>query len=1040
MKSPPPGLCFGRIIYIDCSTWKSKRVMQRKIAHELKLGRKTMALFEEQDEEDDINGVDHGSRDLIREVSSMINQTVIQTRFMMILINGSSDEVSPSEFGIPEYHCTIIWTFNRRFVTMHGFDAILKLEEILRRTNMFLYTSKRPTTLSDSELNALFHEEAASIVSRYPFMQDIPLTMVIDCWRYGFFLHRSSQSTSGLDWEAQIPNFWKCDEIIQEGTSAREISNALDSEISYDEGDASLLDRVFAMMMRHLETLNLVVEGEDDDEVVDKYGERPYRWISITTKNKIVRANMQTILVEASSIFIAFDRAINNAPRLLSGQPSVDVVFPTWRANCRGLVPAVHHRMYHVMLSVVGEIDRSSMVRVQRDERQEHTIYTEDIYPPQLPDALFERSNKVGVLILSGCAFNFVSPPFIHCHTLRMIHLKLKKGTVSPSGHGEVLSKEKICLMANLIELNIEGVRCWQYTRQLQKRLPYLQRNNWKYLICPGIVVKNLPASLSEASRLEVLVLDGCDELENVVVPNSSLRSFSFDGYGPASHWTSTGKLPPMSSRPEPSHAVEKKRVRTCKISLEGCTLLEDLFLRGLPNLEELDLSGCATIKVFDFGAMVVDVPRLKRLFLLGCERLRAIKWGSSSIEEQLELIHIDTRPRTRAGKALRTCEQQPSLGAKQKSFKLHAVIVDARLARSLWAPIEHANYDCCFDIKFTSSTSACSDGAVQRPEAMEGKDMTLASSDQRRYDACTKAAALYGDVFMKIGDGATPMMQAFPQGPTGQLDRHIEIGDGSRNVQSEIEMDPYGGNFARLMRDHTQSLHVHDVSTYSNTLPSAILVSLVWCRVERCPSLHAVFPPGSEDFPGRLETVWASDLPMARCIWSKGVATRQFSRFRGLKHLHLRRCPSLRFALAMGSLSSFPSLETLHIIHCGSLRHVFVPGEDEENQHPSVVEFPKLTAIHLHDVPALQEICEAAVMVAASALETIRIRGCWSLRRLPALEQGTRRRPTVEVEKDVWDALEWDGVDAGHHPSLYEAPVHSRHYKRRMLRITVLR
>ncbi|WVZ95460.1 hypothetical protein U9M48_041223, partial [Paspalum notatum var. saurae] len=48
-------------------------------------------------------------------------------------------------------------------------------------------------------------------------------------------------------------------------------------------------------------------------------------------------------------------------------------------------------------------------------------------------------------------------------------------------------------------------------------------------------------------------------------------------------------------------------------------------------------------------------------------------------------------------------------------------------------------------------------------------------------------------------------------------------------------------------------------------------------------------------------------------------------------------------------------------------------------------------------------------------------------------------QRPTVEIEKDVWDALEWDGVEAGHHPSLYEAPVHSRHYRRRMLRITVL-
>ena len=94
---------------------------------------------------------------------------------------------------------------------------------------------------------------------------------------------------------------------------------------------------------------------------------------------------------------------------------------------------------------------------------------------------------------------------------------------------------------------------------------------------------------------------------------NSSLRSFSFDGYGPASRRTTTvDQLPPVISRPEhPLDAEKKSVVQTSKVSLKGCTQLDNLFLRGLPNLEELDLSGCA-IKVLDFGAMVVDVPRLK--------------------------------------------------------------------------------------------------------------------------------------------------------------------------------------------------------------------------------------------------------------------------------------------------------------------------------------------------------------------------------------------------------------------------------------------
>jgi hypothetical protein len=48
-------------------------------------------------------------------------------------------------------------------------------------------------------------------------------------------------------------------------------------------------------------------------------------------------------------------------------------------------------------------------------------------------------------------------------------------------------------------------------------------------------------------------------------------------------------------------------------------------------------------------------------------------------------------------------------------------------------------------------------------------------------------------------------------------------------------------------------------------------------------------------------------------------------------------------------------------------------------------------------------------------------------------------KRPTVEMEKDVWDALEWDGPAAGHHPDLFEPPVHSRYYRRKhLLRGTV--
>jgi hypothetical protein len=309
MQSPPPKICFGRIIYIDCSRWESKTVMQRKIAEELRLDRKTMAMFEEKDEEDDFSGVDHASRDVVREVSVVIDQTLRESRFMMIFINGSTDEVSLSEFGILEYYGMIIWTFPRKNQN---------IAETLRHTGLFIRTDHtihglRIRGLSNSQLNALFLEEAANIVASYPFMRDINLTMVIDCCCYGFFLRRHPHGTIGLDWVAHAPNFWICDGIIQKGDRRREIVNTLDSEIHFVWNDYQLV-QVFAKMMEHSESSHLLVEDKDDGNV-DKYKNRPYRWISITSKNKVLKDNMQTILAPASSIFLSFDKTVS-APSL----------------------------------------------------------------------------------------------------------------------------------------------------------------------------------------------------------------------------------------------------------------------------------------------------------------------------------------------------------------------------------------------------------------------------------------------------------------------------------------------------------------------------------------------------------------------------------------------------------------------------------------------------------------------------------------------------------------------------------------------------
>jgi hypothetical protein len=131
--------------------------------------------------------------------------------------------------------------------------------------------------------------------------------------------------------------------------------------------------------------------------------------------------------------------------------------------------------------------------------------------------------------------------------------------------------------------------------------------------------------------------------------------------------------------------------------------------------------------------------------------------------------------------------------------------------------------------------------------------------------------------------------------------------------------------------------------------------------------------------------------------------------------------------------------LETLEIVCCGDLREVF-PSDSElqqQQQQEEPKKFPRLKRIHLYELPKLQRICGRRML--APRLETVKVRGCWGLKRLPAVGHHISTPPVVDCEKDWWDGLEWDGESAGHHSSHYK-PTYSAYYKKQQLRASVLR
>jgi hypothetical protein len=217
----PHELRFDKVLYIDCSEWKSRREMQTAIAEELKLDHGTMAMFDNQDEEDDYNGKDKESRDVIRSIAMDIYRRLEDYNFMMIFLNGSDNEIDVTRFGIPpitEFRKnTIIWTFKRKLLTINSRRD--EIAEKLRYSHHFLYGDissilAGPKQVCEQDFCALLHGEATTIVARHQCMLDMDATMVTECCLFELSLHYNFHNITRLGWAAHSCNYWICDRII----------------------------------------------------------------------------------------------------------------------------------------------------------------------------------------------------------------------------------------------------------------------------------------------------------------------------------------------------------------------------------------------------------------------------------------------------------------------------------------------------------------------------------------------------------------------------------------------------------------------------------------------------------------------------------------------------------------------------------------------------------------------------------------------------------------------------------------------------------
>ncbi|KAM0919385.1 hypothetical protein ACQ4PT_008289 [Festuca glaucescens] len=421
-------------------------------------------------------------------------------------------------------------------------------------------------------------------------------------------LHYKDDNSIDYDRDIHASNYWVCDGIVS-GDSAWEIGGQLHKGMR----------------------LNYLPTKQDHGEWFDKFSyqqEKNNRWISITSKSAEIQ-NIQSIPKETTSYFLTL-------------------------------------------------------------KRYDH--------PTTLPEHLFEQSGKLRVLRLSWCTFSFASPPFICCSNLRFLLIdSCRDDDVELIGKGDdkqdaewaslqrlwvldirrtswdwILSPSKMVMMIELRELNLIDAGASRSDWCMSKleltwfcalqRLRVISSSFLAALVEDSFMgmqklelldlseksaTEVLP-NLSTASELKVLILDGCDGLQHVEADtvSASLESFSFDGFGRASRLMNSVLIAEKEVRPSSRDNQELPKVS--KISLDGCARMKNVFLRGLPNLEVLNLSGTAI--------QALDLEAMKEHPSPGGTEIRCLDEGEarSALRHRIcRSIHIQRTAAERAGQKL---------------------------------------------------------------------------------------------------------------------------------------------------------------------------------------------------------------------------------------------------------------------------------------------------------------------------------------------------------------------------------------------------
>jgi hypothetical protein len=221
---------------------------------------------------------------------------------------------------------------------------------------------------------------------------------------------------------------------------------------------------------------------------------------------------------------------------------------------------------------------------------------------------------------------------------------------------------------------------------------------------------------------------------------------------------------------------------------------------------------------------------------------------------------------------------------------------------------------------------------------------------------------------------------------PLRQTERHVEI--------TGMQQPPEG--LSSLLNVAKSISVTCDTSILDFSTWSCHFQDLEECELRWCHKMKQVFYYMHSDMEN-LRNVHICNLKSL--VWFCYQAC-SFA-FCSLEHLHLEYCP--RMENMMTDSVTLPSLKTLDILFCYNLKEIFINESRQDVLH----QLPSLQRIRRQELPLLQHFNDKDHTVAAPMWKELHVRGCWSLRRLPRL-QDQPQVVKVNGESRWWSNLQW--------------------------------